>query len=199
MYNCKFVRVKSTCLATALLCLLPTFAAAQAVNTQFIATDVFDPWGILDNDPVGAFINPGTLTCPGGQPTGNPMQPCPPDSRIRVRGSSWMSRVTSSGVLLTGWFYNDGNANYDSNATGQVWGTFRIELDAGGVWEGSWTGKRSKVGDVWMMRVRGVGRGSGGSVDGMHLQFTEVALMPDFLAIVWLGSIDAEVLELPNR
>lgn len=199
MYNCKFVRVKSICLATALVCLLPTFAAAQAVTTQLTATEVFNPLGFLGADPVGAFINPGTLSCPGEQPTGDVMQPCPPGSRMNVRGSSWVSRVTSSSTLLTGWFYNDGNANYDANATGPVWGTFRIELDEDGVWEGSWTGKRSKVGDVWMMHVRGVGRGSGGSVDGMHLQFTEVALMPNFLAIVWLGSIDAEVHALPNR
>ena len=199
MYHCKFVRIKSIFLAAMLVWLLPTLAPAQAVTIQLTATDAFDPFNLFDNGSVGAFTNPGTVTCPGDQPTGNPMQPCPPGSRMNIRGASWMSRVASSSALLTGWFYNDGNGNYDANATGLLWGTFRIELDAGGVWEGSWTADRSKVGDVWMMHVRGVGRGSGGSVDGMHLRFAETAPMPNFLAIVWLGSIDAEILAPPSR
>jgi hypothetical protein len=198
MGNCKFVKAKSIFLAAALVWMLPAFAAAQAVTTGLTATEIFDPLNLMGNGSVGAFTNPGTLSCPGAQPTGNPMQPCPPGSRMNVRGSSWVSRVTSSNVLLTGWFYSDGNANYDSNATGQLWGTFRIELDAGGAWEGNWTGDRSKVGEVWLMRVRGVGRGSGGMVDGVHLRFTEIAPMPNFLAIVWLGSIDAEILAPPS-
>ncbi len=194
-----FIRMKSIFLAATLVWLLPAVVAAQAVTVQLTATEVFDPFDLFGSGSVGTFINSGTLNCPGARPTGNPMQPCPPGSRMNVRGASWESRVVSSSPLLTGWFYNDGNAGYDANATGQVWGTFRIELDAGGVWEGSWTGNRSRVGDVWVMRVRGVGRGSGGSVHGMHLQFTEVAPMPNFLAIVWLGSIDAEILAPPNR
>jgi hypothetical protein len=186
-------------LAPALALLVPALAAAQAVSIQLTATDVFDPMNVFGSGPVGAFTSPGTVTCPGAQPTGNPVQPCPPGSRMNVRDASWMSRVTSFSELLTGWFYYDGNADDDANATGPQWGTFRIELDAGGVWEGSWTGDRNKVGDLWVVRVRGVGRGSGGSVDGMHLRFTNIAPMPNFLAVVWLGSMDAQILAPPRR
>ncbi|MGE5359564.1 MAG: hypothetical protein ACM3NQ_11145 [Bacteroidales bacterium] len=187
-------------LAAALVLLLPVFATAQAVSVQLTATEVFDPLGLLPNGvAVGAFTNPGTVACPGHEPTGNPTQPCPPGSRMTFRDVGWQSRVMSSSPLLTGWFYNVGNNNFDANATGQVWGTFRIELDAGGVWHGSWTADRSKVGDMWVIRVLGVGRGIGGAIDGMQLRFTEVAPMPTFMPIVWLGSMDAEVLSPPIR
>ncbi len=134
---------------------------------------------------VGAFLSSGTLPCPGTQPTGNPMQLCPPGSRMSFRGVSWVSRVMSPSTLLTGWFYNEGNNSLDADATGQVWGTFRIELDAGGVWEGGCTADRSKTENVWIVRLRGIGRGIGGSVDGMHLRFTEVAPTPTFMPIFW--------------
>ena len=199
MSKCQFLRVKSIFLAAALVSLLLTHSAAQAATAQQLAaTEVFDPMNLMGTGSVGAFINPGTVACPGAQPTGNWMQPCPPGSRMNIRRASWVSRVTSSSSQFTGWFYSDGNGNYDANATGPLWGTFWIELDAGGVWEGSWTADRSKVGDAWVMRVRGVGRGSGGSGDGMHLRFTEVAPMPNFLAIVWIGLIDAEIFGPPS-
>ena len=199
MIHYRFVRVNTIFLTAALVLLLPAFTAAQAVTTELTATEFFDPMNLFGNGSVGTYINPGTLTCPGAQPTGNPMQPCPPGSRMNFRGVSWESRVMSLSPLLTGRFYNEGNNNFDEHGTGQVWGTFRIELDAGGVWEGSWTADRSKVEDVWIVRVRGVGRGRGGAVDGMQLHFSEVAPMPTFIPIVWLGSMDAEILAPPSR
>ncbi len=199
MRNRSFVSVKATVLAAALAFLFPALAAAQAVTIQLTATDVFDPFNVLGNGPVGAFISPGTVTCPGTQPTGNPMQPCPPDSRLNFRDVSWVSRLLSSSALLTGWFHNVGNNALDANGTGQVWGTFRIELDEGGSWEGSWTADRSKVGNLWVVRSRGVGHGVGGAVDGMQLRFTEIAPMPTFIPSVWLGPMDAEVLAPPSR
>ena len=186
-------------LAPALALLLPALAAAQAVSIQLTATDAFDPMNLFGSGPIGAFTSPGTVTCPGAQPTGNPMQPCPPGSRMNFRDVSWYSRLLSSSALLTGSFHSVGNNALDANATGQVWGTFRIDLDAGGAWEGSWTAERSKVGDVWVVRMRGVGRGMGGAVDGMHLRFTEVAPTPTFMPLVWLGSMEAEVLAPPSR
>jgi len=53
------------------------------------------------------------------------------------------------------------------------------------------------VGDVWVLRARGVGRGTGGQIDGMHMRFTEVAPMPTFMPFVYLGTVDAEILVLP--
>lgn len=55
------------------------------------------------------------------------------------------------------------------------------------------------MGDVWVIRVRGVGRGMGGEIDRMQLRFTEVAPMPTFIPIVWYGMVDAEILALPSR
>ncbi len=194
-----FLSARAIVLAAALGCLSPVLAAAQAVEIGLTATEVFDPLNILGNGPVGAFTSPGTVACPGAQPTGDPMQPCPPGSGMQFRAVSWESRLLSSSALLTGTFRNVGNNAFDANATGHVWGTFQIELDGGGLWEGSWTADRTKVGDVWVIRVCGVGRGTGGAVDGMHLRFTEVAPMPTFMPIFWLGSMDAEVLAPPSR
>jgi hypothetical protein len=185
--------------AAVVLLMLPAFAAAQAVTTQLTATEVFDPFNVFGNGAVGQFLSAGTVDCPGAQPTGNPMQPCPPGSRMRFRNVVWQSRLDSTSPLLAGHFVNEGNNNFDADATGQVWGTFRINLDAGGAWEGTCTATRSKVGSVWVIHVRGVGRGTGGAVDGMHLSFTEVAPMATFMPLFWLGSVEAEVLAPPVR
>lgn len=186
-------------LASALALLVPGLAAAQAVSIQLTATDAFDPMNVFGGGPIGAFTSPGTVACPGTQPTGNPMQPCPPGSRMQFRDVGWYSRLLSSSPLLVGSFYNVGNNALDANGTGQVWGTFRIDLDAGGAWEGSWTAERSKVGSVWVISLRGVGHGQGGAVDGMQLRFTEVAAMPTFMPLFWLASLNAEVLAPPSR
>ncbi len=199
MCHCRFAGLKWALLTAMLAFLLPTVATAQAVAIQVTATEVFDPMNMLGSGPVGALISPGTVTCPGAQPTGNPMQPCPPGSRINLRNVSWESRLASSSALLTGWLYTDTNSAFDTNFTGQVWGTFRIELDDGGAWEGSVTADRCKVGGVWVVRNRGVGRGVGSAVDGMHLRFTEVAPMLTSLPLGWLGSMDAEILVPPSR
>ena len=193
------VRVRFVVLLVALVCILPASAAAQAVTIQLTAIDAFDPYGLSGSDAVGAFLSSGTVTCPGTRPTGNPIQPCPPGSRMHFRDVSWVSRIMSPSPLLTGWFYSEGNNNLDADATGPVWGKFRIELDAGGVWEGSWTADRSKTESLWIVRVRGIGLGIGGNVDGMHLRFTEVAPTPLFLQIFYLGSMDAEILIPPSR
>jgi hypothetical protein len=193
MRTCRSVKVKSIFLAAALALVLAMLAVAQAVTTELQATEIFDPLGLLGNGKVGAVIDRGTVTCPGTQPTGNPLQPCPPGSRINIRGYSAKSRWTSQSPLLTGWYYAEGNFELDADQAGRVEGTFRLELDAGGVWEGSFTGDRSKVENVngWVVRVRGVGRGSGGSVDGMQLRFTEVGTNFGLFAV---GAIDAQIL-----
>jgi len=192
---------KPVFLAAALIWLLPVFAAAQAVTTRMTASEVFDPMNYFGFGPVGAFTSPGTLTCPGAEPTGNPMQPCPPDRPIHLRGVTGYSRMTSQSPLLSGWFYWEMNANFDSTAAGRVWGTFRIELDAGGVWEGSWTNARGKVEDeqAWVGRARFVGRGTSGSVEGMQLRFTEVGATWTPLPFFWVVPVEAEILAPPSR
>ena len=196
MSNYKFVRVRSIVLASVFVLLLPIFAAAQAVTVRLIATDVFDPMGFRSEDFVGEFTDFGKLTCPSGKPTGILDQPCSPGSRIHLRGISWKSRLESEDPLLAGDSFTEGNFNLDANATGRMEGTFRIELDDGGVWEGSWTGDKSKVENVeaWIIRIRGVGRGTGGSVDGMQLRYTEVATIYTPLGFFWIGTVEGQIL-----
>ena len=191
-------RVRTGFLAVPMI-LLPMLAAAQAVTTQLAAVEVFDPFNVLGNGAIGAVLDPGSVTCPGTQPTGNPTEPCAAGSRIHLRGLSAMSRVVSESPLLTGWLYSEGSANFDANATGHVWGTFRLELDSGGVWIGSWSVDRTKVEDVnmWVGRGEFVGRGISGNVDGMQLRFSEVLTSYMPLAIVYGGSIEAKVLAPP--
>lgn len=68
-------------------------------------------------------------------------------------------------------------------------GTFRLELDSGGVWIGSWIVDRSKVDgvNVWMGRGTFVGRGTGGNIDGMQVRFVRLRT-PPMPPIVRLGS-----------
>ncbi len=199
MRHCRLARGKSIFFAVAMCLLLPILATAQAATSQLTATEIFDPMNLLGNGPVGAPLSPGTVTCPGTQPTGNPMQPCPPGSRINMRGTQVKTRYVSQSPLLTGWVYLEGNSDFDANATGHVWGTFRIELDAGGVWIGTWNIQRSKAENlnVWVGRGSFVGRGTGGNVDGMQLRFDEVltGFMP--IPIAYVGSIDGQILAPP--
>ncbi len=201
MINYRFVRVNSIFLTAALVLLLPAFAAAQAITTQLTATEVFDPMNIFGSGSVGAYTNPGTVTCPGAELTGNPMQPCPPGSRIHLRGISGKSRTISQSPMFCGWMYFEMNVNFDAAGAGRAWGTFRLELDAGGVWEGNWTEDRNRVGNlnVWAGRGRFIGHGTSGSVEGMQLRFTETASTFMLLPLAWAGSVDAEVLAPPSQ
>lgn len=189
---------------TVLLALLAAGpVGAQAVTTPLAGTEVFDPLNLAQNPAggVGAILNMGELTCPGALPTGNPMQPCPPGSRIKARGTTLTSRVASPDALLAGWFTITGNSNLDADATGVAWGTFRLELDAdGGVFEGSWTGKRTQNENAgWVSLVSGVGLGVGGSVEGWHLRFSETIVSFAPVSVMYVGQINAEVLAPPAK
>ena len=179
--------------------LLPMIAVAEAATTHLTAAEVFDPLNVFGNGATGAILGSGSVTCPGAQPTGNPMQPCPAGSRMQLRGLSTKSRFISQSPLLTGWLYSEGNGNFDANATGHVWGTFRLELDSGGIWIGSWIVDRTKVEGVnlWVGRGTFVGRGMSGNVDGMHVRFSEVLTSFTPLPIAYVGSIDAQILVPP--
>ena len=201
MRDSRLSRLTPVFLTAALLGLLPALVAAQAATTLATATEVFDPFGLLGPTPVGAFTNPGVVTCPGAEPTGNPMQPCPPDSRIAVRSVAGVSRMASTSPRLAGSFSWEMNANWDADGTGPAWGTFRLELDEGGVWEGSWTNRRSKLDGmaVWVGHARFVARGTSGSVEGMQLQLTIVGTTHTLMPVFWVEPIEAEILAPASR
>ena len=195
--------MKRTILAfafTLLALMLPAFAAAQAAIIQVTATDYFDPMNFMGGGVIGE-IYPGDLMCPGGQPTGIMWQPCSAGSRIHFRNLAWKSRLESEDPLLRGDFFSEGNFNLDADYSGRMAGSLRIELDDGGVWEGSWTGEKSKVenAEAWILLIRGVCRGTGGSVDGMQLRFTEVATIDTPLGFFWTGTVDGQVLIPASR
>ncbi len=195
-------RIVRATMAAVLMGMLPVAAAAQAVTIRLSAIEIFDPQDMLGGGPVGRFRDTGTLSCPGGQPTGNPLQPCSPDSLIHLREVTGTARFVSESPLLCGWFSWEMNANFDATGAGRAWGKFRIDLDAGGTWEGSWTNDRSRIVDGrqwWVGRAVFVGRGTGGGVEGMHLRFTEAATTYTLLPFFWIAPVDAEVLAPPSR
>lgn len=65
--------------------LAPVGQTNAADKTEFTGTETFDPYNVLGNGSVGTILDPGTVTCPGHDPTGDPAQPCPPGSRRNIR------------------------------------------------------------------------------------------------------------------
>jgi hypothetical protein len=191
---------RTTFLALAPLLLVPVFTAAQAVTTPLAGVEIFDPLNLFHQGSVGSILNAGELTCPGTTPTGNPMQPCPAGSRINMRDAALKSRLASQDARLAGWFNITGNSDLDSNATGVAWGTFQLELEAGGAWEGTWIGNRTQMeGLAWVTRISGVGRGTGGSVDGKQLLFSETVISFAPVSVAYVGDITAEVFSPPSK
>jgi hypothetical protein len=61
----------------------------------------------------------------------------------------------------------DGHYQY----SGPMWGTFTLDVDSGGTWEGSWTGHWDGTGDTAESTTLSfVGHGEGGDIDGMQIK-----------------------------
>ncbi len=181
------------------LVLLASGAAnAQAVRSEFAAAYLLD---LAATPPVGLIVNPGVVTCPGGnEPTGNPFFPCPPGSRTGIRGLTVMARVTGTGEngqFVTGWNLIEENANYDANLTGRLWGKFTLTLDDGrGTWEGVFTALRTLENGQPKEVFRVVGHGSGALIDGMQLKATMVNTFPRSFAVA--GELQGLILQVPG-
>jgi len=173
----------------------PTSFAADKFDVA--ASEIFDPLGILGL-PVGYFVSEPTVKCPGHEPTGNPEQPCPVGSRTLLRNAGWVSRVDSIDPIMSGWMTVEMNSNMDADFAGPVWGTFSIEIDSGGTWEGTWQGLRVRVAEEeWTATLHVQGRGFGGAVDGMKLMAADEIVSPTPVAIVYWGFIQGRVVD-PN-
>ena len=149
-----------------------------AARNEATLTDLFNPYGIpnpLGVPMAGAFLDPGSLICPGHTPTGDPMVPCPEGSSVLMRGFRFQTRVDSENANLAGAMTVKANVNFAADYTGPAWGDFAIQLDAGGVVEGTWSGFRRKTADsVWVTDLRVVGHGLGGDVDGKQVKCVEM-------------------------
>jgi hypothetical protein len=157
-------------------------------------TEVFDPLGLF-GPPVGQILSPGSVECPGNEPTGNPLQPCPAGSRIHIRDFTYISRVNASDPTLSGWMTVVSNANWDANATGPNWGTASLALDAGGTWDGTWQGVRVQDGSTWVIPIHFSGQGTGGAVDGMHLLVVDRAVGFTAMPIAYVGTIESRIVD----
>jgi hypothetical protein len=156
-----------------------------AAKTQTTYTDLFNPLGLpnpLDVPPIGQFLDPGKVICPGQTLTDNPMQPCPEGSRIAGRDIRALTRVDSEDPAMAGWMTVELNANLAPDYAGPVWGKLSIQLDAGGAWEGTWNGIRERVPGqpIWTVDLSMVLHGTGGKIDGLQATCTEMitALAP---------------------
>jgi hypothetical protein len=172
----------------------PVGQTRAADKTQVSATETFDPFGLL-GPPVGEILSLGTVTCPGFEPTGDPMQPCPPGSRTHTRGLTIISRVESSDPQVSGDMTVEINSNLDADYTGPAWGTFSLALDAGGTWDGTWQGRRVQEGDHWIIPLHVSGQGTGGAVDGMQLMIVDRIVDFTPLGIPYIGTIEGRILD----
>jgi hypothetical protein len=158
-------------LVVALLTVLPSHAAEV---TQITASDIFDPLGVLGQGPIGQWLDAGTITCPGHQPTGS-FPPCPAGSRTNYRGVVVSAPFFSTDPRLNGWETYDINENLDANGEGTYWGKWRIEVNDGGFWEGNYNGKMSIIGGILSLGIeKSELHGTGGFVDGLLLKMDGV-------------------------
>lgn len=95
------------------------------------------------NDQTTALMSPGTINFP--------------DGNVHIRGAVVQTRVTSS--LFSGNMIVTLNANWNSKFCGPIWGTFVLTLDNGGVWEGTWAGKRALAAGGWSASLVAEGYG----------------------------------------
>jgi len=169
--------------------------SAAADKTPITATETFDPFGLLGGGQIGEILSPGVVRCPGFEPTGDPLQPCPPGSRTHFRDQKVRSRVDSTDPRYTGWLTITLNGNFDAAATGPIWGTFTLALDAGGTWDGTWEGVRVQEGSLWIAPLHLSGQGTGGAVEGMKVLGVDRIVAPTPVAILYTGSLQVRILD----
>jgi hypothetical protein len=174
----------------------PTAFAAE--KSYFEASETFDPFGYYGT-PVGYYLSPGTVKCPGDDPTGNPEQPCPLGSRTHTRDVLVVVRVDSSDPRMAGWMTVELNGNFDADGAGPVWGTFNAALDSGGTWEGTWQGRRvfdpEAEEEKWTAELHVSAKGYGGIVDGMIQMSEDHIKSPTAVPIAWLGEIQGRIVD----
>jgi len=171
-------------------------AGFAADKFDVAAFETFDPLGLF-GPVVGYFASEPTVTCPGYEPTGDPMQPCPVGSRTHVRNFLVVSRVESADPSMSGWMTVELNSNMAADFTGPVWGTFSIALDAGGSWEGTWQGLRVAEEGYWAAPLHVEAKGYGGVVDGQKLMAEDYIITYTPMPIAYFGFIEGRVVD-PN-
>lgn len=180
---------------TIVIFLLSSVVAAQTGRKiAFGASEYFDPFGILGS-PVGSYLLAGSVYCPGNEPTGDPLQPCPEGSRTNSRGVRWVSRVISSTPGISdGWMTVDSSANLSPDFTGPQWGTFSLQYDSGETLDGTWQGVRWRDGDQWVGTLHATGRITGGQYDGAQVVIEDRIVSFTPIPIAYLGTIEGRII-----
>jgi hypothetical protein len=113
------------------LLVIPGSAVAQAIKTDFVGTSTGT-----------GTVDPGVMTFPGGN--------------VHIRGMVIGFLEESSDPRASGTNTVVMNANWDSDWTGPMWGTFLV-VNEYGTWEGTYTGVMGAGGS----HIRGVAHGTG--------------------------------------
>src|SRR5581483_1192910 len=121
-------------------------------------------------------LNPGTLECIGGTPTGNPQGPlCSPGTKrilLKDRKSvnQYQEITGSAATLIQGSNVTITNCNLDENYQGQCGGRFEWTVPAAaGRWEGFWGGEFDMA--TGNIRYSATGIGHRGQLEKMHMQY----------------------------
>jgi hypothetical protein len=118
--------------------------------------------------------DPGTATCIGGVATGDPYDPCHGSHRVMLKHqvveTELLPGATGDAVpLLAGTNTETIDCNLDGDLRGNCWGVFEWKVDAESTWAGVLRGTFDFATFSFVYRL--VGRGFGGEVDGMQLQY----------------------------
>lgn len=139
-----------------------------------------------------------TITCPGGEPTGDLTAPCTEGSRIHTRDYTILTVFDTTSELVTGWATITINANFDADGNGPAWGTISIEpYEAeGGTWDGTWQGVRvQKQPGMWVIPVHASLRGNGGLVDRMLYRAVDIITNYTLVVGPYQGVIEGRILD----
>jgi hypothetical protein len=150
-------------------CALLTSAPIAA---QFVFTSVTGTETLL---PPGSPFPPveGVVNCHGAAvPTGNFYYPCGVGTAGSIRGRVLYALETTSYPGLHGLARIVANINFDRDGQGVMWGSFDLAVPEGGAFEGTYTG-HVDVTNV-TLRLKIVGHGTGGAVDGLQIMHEDV-------------------------
>jgi hypothetical protein len=120
--------------------------------------------------------DPGAATCIGGVATGNPYDPCHGSHRVLLRHQVVQTMlmpdpapVGDAVPLLAGMATITIDCSLDGALKGNCWGTFEWNVDDDSTWAGVVSGTFDYGTFVLVYQL--IGRGFGGSVDGMQLHY----------------------------
>jgi hypothetical protein len=124
-------------------------------------------------------IDPGTATCIGGEATGNPFNPCVGSRRVLLKHQVVQTMLFSPPApdgpavpLLAGVNTITIDCSLDGSLKGSCWGTFDWKVDDEATWDGVVSGSFD-FSDL-SLDYQLVGRGFGGTIDGMQLQYEAI-------------------------